>query len=190
MRFLTTGEVADALHVTIPTIKRWIREGHLKAFRTAGGHHRISETEVARFQGSHSMPTPSDQPIRVLVVDDDAKHREVLVEALRLDPRYKVDVAVDGYEGLIKVGTFRPALLILDLRMPGLDGYHVCRTVKEDPLMADTKIIAITGFVDEGARERILEAGADGFLPKPIGLAILLSEVERVLGPTSLGAPR
>jgi excisionase family DNA binding protein len=181
MRFLTTGEVAAALHVTIPTIKRWIREGRLNAVRTAGGHHRIAEDELTRFQVSHRIPAPVEEPIRVLVVDDDAKLREVLMETLALDPRYRVEMAADGYEGLIKVGTVRPHVLVLDIRMPGLDGYQVCRQIKGDPLTSETKILAITGFADAPARELMFEAGADAFLEKPFALETLQAEVERLL---------
>lgn len=184
MRFLTTGEIASSLHVTIPTVKRWIREGHLGAFRTAGGHYRVTEEEVARFQTAHRIPNESGGVFRILVVDDDEPLRQTIVEGLGLDPQYRVEAAADGYDGLIKVGTLKPHLLVLDLRMPGLDGFQVCRRVKDDP-DAHTGILAITGYVDGGTRERILEAGADGFLAKPFELAALHSEVARLLGTTS-----
>jgi excisionase family DNA binding protein len=180
MRFLTTGAAAEALQVSIPTIKRWVREGHLKAFRTAGGHFRISEEELQRFKEKQQMPSAAQGRTRVLVVDDDPKLRETLMEILELDPTYEVEVAGDGYDGLIKVGTFRPHVLVLDLRMPGLDGFQVCRRVKADPVTSSTQILAITGFVEGDARARILEAGADAFLEKPLQLAVVHAEVARL----------
>lgn len=62
MRFLTTGQVAASCQVTIPTVKRWIRDGHLAAFQTAGGHYRVTEEEFRRFQDAHRMPVdaPTD----------------------------------------------------------------------------------------------------------------------------------
>lgn len=181
--FLTTGEVAAALHVTIPTVKRWVREGHLTSFRTAGGHHRIAGDEVARFQAARHIPPAADEPRRVLVVDDDPKLREVIAEALALDSRYRLETAGDGYEGLIKLGNFRPHLLILDVRMPRLDGYEVCRIVKDDPVTHATRILAMTGYDGDGtAQQRLLAAGASGYLEKPVVMPRLLSEVERLLG--------
>lgn len=181
MRFLTTGEVAAACQVTIPTVKRWITEGHLAAFRTAGGHYRITDEEFRRFQTAYSIPVPTDGQSRVLIIDDDPALLEWMVEALTLDQNYKLETATDGYEGLIKVGTFRPHLLILDLRMPGLDGFQVCRKVKADPVTHSAKILAITAYPEGEAREQIMQAGADGFLEKPFELAALKAEVARLV---------
>jgi excisionase family DNA binding protein len=188
MRFLTTGQIAGSCQVTIPTVKRWIREGHLSAFQTAGGHFRITEDEFRRFQGVHRIPVETngadvEAPPKILIVDDDAALLETLWEALAWDGRYKVEVAHDGYEGLIKVGSFAPNLLILDVRMPGLNGFQVCRRVKADPATRDTRILAITGHGGQHTREQILEAGADGFLDKPIRLDDLQAEVARLLVP-------
>ncbi len=182
MTFMTTGQVASACQVTIPTVKRWIKQGHIAAFQTAGRHYRVPENEFERFQSTYHIPKIADGPVRILIVDDDQKLLDTLVEALDWDKGYKVESAQDGYEGLIKVGTYRPHLLILDLRMPGLDGFHVCRKVKSDPVTSSTKILAMTGYSDQQARERILQAGADAFMEKPIRLPQLQAEVSRLVG--------
>ncbi len=186
MRFLTTGQIASSCQVTIPTVKRWIREGHLTAFQTAGGHFRVTEEEFRRFQDALRMPvertgTEAEALPKILVIDDDAALLDTLWEALTLDGRYKVEVAQDGYEGLIKVGSFAPNLLVLDIRMPGLNGFQVCRRVKGDPATRDIRILAITGHSVHHTREQILEAGADGFLEKPVRLDDLQAEVARLI---------
>ena len=188
MRFLTTGQIAAACQVTIPTVKRWIREGHLSAFQTAGGHFRVTEEEFRRFQEAHRIPVDRPAPEiealpKILIVDDDVSLVDTLWEALSWEGRYKVEVAQDGYEGLIKVGSFAPRLLVLDIRMPGLNGFQVCRRVKADPATRGTRILAITGHGGQHTREQILEAGADGFLEKPISLDNLHREVARLIGP-------
>ena len=190
MRFLTTGQIASSCQVTIPTVKRWIREGHLTAFQTAGGHFRVTEEEFRRFQDAHRMPvertgTEAEALPKILIVDDDAALLDTLLEALSWDGRYKVEVAQDGYEGLIKVGSFNPNLLVLDIRMPGLNGFQVCRRVKADPATREIKILAITGHSVHHTREQILEAGADGFLEKPIQLDDLQAEVARLVAPAT-----
>jgi excisionase family DNA binding protein len=181
MRFLTTGQVASICQVSIPTVKRWIREGHLAAFQMAGGHHRVTDEEFRRFQTANRIPL---EGLRILIVDDDQQLLDVMAEALSSDQRYKIETAQDGYEGLIKVGTFHPHLLILDIRMPGLDGFQVCRKVKADPVIRSTKILAITAFSQEDAGEQILGAGADGFLKKPFELNELMAEVGRLVRAT------
>ncbi|MFQ5520179.1 MAG: response regulator [Candidatus Methylomirabilia bacterium] len=182
MRFLTTGEIAEVCQVTIPTVKRWIREGHLAAFRTAGGHYRVTDEELKRFQAAHRIPGATEGSPRILIVEDDAGFLAAMVEVLNLQQGYKVESAQDGYEGLIKVGTFQPHLVILDLRMPGLDGFQVCRRVKADPATHATKILAVTGYSEWDARQAILEAGADAFLEKPFDLRELAAQAARLLG--------
>ena len=179
MRFLTTGQIASSCQVTIPTVKRWIREGHLAAFKTAGGHFRVTDAELERFQSVLHMPATAvheEQSPRLLIVDDDARLLNTLAEILRLDPRYTVETAHDGYEGLMKVGTFRPHLLILDIFMPGLDGFHVCRAVKEDHLAGDV-------------RAQSFAAGADAFLEKPLQWSTLKIEVDRLVSEARSGSP-
>lgn len=180
--FLTTGEVAGAYGVSIPTVKRWIRDGRLRAIKTSGGHFHISRREFLRFRAAYAGAAVGEGPPRILVVDDEPTVRAALVEALGLEQGSKVEAAVDGYEGLVKVGTFRPHLLVLDLLMPGLDGFRVCQRVKADPVARATKILAITACRDEDVGRRILQAGADGFLLKPFQLSELRAEVARLLG--------
>ncbi|MBI2207059.1 MAG: response regulator [Candidatus Rokubacteria bacterium] len=181
MRFLTTGEVGELLQVSIPTVKRWIRDGHLKGFQTAGGHFRVTADDLERFRTSRQIPTTPDAETRVLIVDDDQQLRQTLLEVLSAEPTYRVEVAGDGYEGLIKVGAFRPHLLVLDIRMPGLDGFQVCKRVKADPVTKAMKILAITGYTEGTTRAQILQAGADGYLEKPLSLVVLQAEVARLL---------
>jgi len=190
MRFMTTGDVAAACQVTIPTVKRWIREGHLDAFQTAGGHYRITDEELDRFRAARNFPTPPparpDLP-RVLIVDDEASLVAMLSDTLTTLGRYEVEAALDGYEGLIKVGSFRPHVLILDLSMPGLDGFQVCRRVKADPALAATRILVLTGHAQADTSERVAEAGADGFLQKPASIAQLRAEVDRLIAASTQG---
>jgi excisionase family DNA binding protein len=188
MRFMTTGHVAAVCQVTIPTVKRWIREGHLVAFQTAGGHYRITEEELERFRSAWKMPVPgpaSDGPPKILVIDDDPLIVSMLDDFLTTDGRYKVEVAQDGYEGLIKVGSFRPDLVILDIRMPGLDGFQVCQRVKTNPGSRATRILVMTGHAEGDTAARIVKAGADVFLEKPVRLTRLQAELDRLLGASS-----
>jgi len=190
MRFMTTGRVAAAFQVTIPTVKRWIREGHLKAFQTAGGHYRITEQELEHFRAARNFPVipavPEELP-RVLVVDDDLPLLSMLSDALTLAGRYKVEVARDGYEGLIRVGSYRPHVLILDIRMPGLDGFQVCRRIKADPASRPTRILVMTGHTHDDTEAQVMQAGADAFLAKPVQLTRLQAEVDRLIGRSSNG---
>lgn len=183
MRYLTTGQVAKACQVSIVTVKKWIEGKGLRAFRTPGGHFRVAADELQRFLVAHRFPSEHEEPPRILVVDDDPSVVEALIEAFRAAfPSSKLEGASDGYEGLIKVGMFRPHLLALDLRMPGLDGFEVCRRIRSDPATGETKILAVTAYPEESAGERALRCGADAFFAKPLALTELMAEARRLIG--------
>lgn len=183
IRFMTTGEIARSWQVTIPTVKRWIRAGHLRAVKTRGGRFRVTDEEFRKFEEQRHMPGGPDvrTPPRILVVDDDAPLLDALGEALTWGGRYEVELCRDGQEALGKVRSFAPHLLVVDVRMQGLTGFQVCRHVKADPAMRATRILAITGLGAPDTREHVLEAGADSFLAKPIRLDELEREVAALL---------
>lgn len=170
----TTFEAAKLCHVSPLSIINWVNAGRLPAFRTPGGHRRIRRDDLARFMRENSIPLPeelrdgSGRP-RVLVVDDEATIREIIAESLarRANP-YEVMTAADGFEAGRLVSTFRPDLVLLDLRMPGLDGFQVCRTIKADPETSSTIVIAMTGYHTPETEARIIECGALRCLSKPI----------------------
>jgi len=180
--YLTTGHVAKACEVSLVTVKKWIRLGKLRAFRTPGRHYRVTLEEFQRFRIEYGFPAEHEGPPGILVVDDEPEMVALVSDALRgIRPAPKLEAASDGYEGMLKVGTFRPHLLVLDLRMPGLDGFEVCRRIKADPATGGTKILAITAYPENSARERALQSGADAFLAKPFTLKALKAEVRRLL---------
>ncbi len=180
--FVTTGQAARHCQVSVPALRRWIQHGQLKAFKTPGGHLRIVGEEFQRFLREHGMPAYPTLPseARILVVDDEPDVVGLFMEFLAGDPRgFKLETATDGYEALIKVGAFRPSLLLLDILMPRVDGVEVCRRLKADPETRAIKILGITGHPD--SIPALLEAGADACLTKPVDLGRLRQEAERLL---------
>ena len=181
-RYLTTGDAAKACGVSLVAVKKWIRQGKLRAIRTPGGHFRIPADEFEQFRAEYRFGAGNHRRRRILVVDDEPDIVAIITETLRVDPRWEIAAAANGYDGLLRVGTFRPDLLVLDLRMPRLDGLEVCRRVKSDDTTRAVKILAISGFGGEGARDEALGAGADAFLAKPFFTRQLDQEVRRLLG--------
>ena len=76
--------------------------------------------------------------------------------------------------------SFKPGLILLDLYMPGIDGFEVCRKVKENPATAHIKILAVTGYANDENRERVMGAGADDYLAKPVSGTTLIEHVENL----------
>ena len=134
----------------------------------------------------NGMPFPDELKegsgrFRVLVVDDEAGIRDVLAEHLvtRANP-YEAMTAADGFAAGRLVATFRPDVVVLDLKMPGLDGFQMCRTIKADPESSNTTVIAMTGYFSPETEARILECGALRCFPKPLEPSTLSSFIDSV----------
>jgi len=121
---------------------------------------------------------------KVLVADDKDTGRE-LVRTVLEDCDYEVFEAGDGMEALERAREIRPDLIILDLHMPRLDGFDVIKELRRDESFANTPVMALTASAMMGDRERALAAGFTGYIAKPIRLATLRSEVERLLEKSS-----
>jgi DNA-binding response OmpR family regulator len=118
---------------------------------------------------------------RVLIVDDEA-NIVLSLEFLLVRQGYEVAVARSGEEALDMAARAAPDLVVLDLMLPGIDGYEVCRRLREAPATAATKIVLLTARGREAERVRGLEEGADVYLTKPFSTRELIEIVARSLG--------
>src|SRR5579862_7487419 len=116
---------------------------------------------------------------KILIAEDNAVNRELLCEILTGE--YQVVEAADGQEAVAKVEETRPDLVLLDINMQVLDGFAVLQRLRENPDFAELPVIAVTAYAMKFDRERILSAGFDGYVSKPISAAALLGEVEALL---------
>ena len=179
-RVHTTGYVAAACQVSVVAVKKWIAQGKLRAIRTPGGHYRIAADELERFRNEYRFPGRGTTPGRVLVVDDEPEIAALIRDSIGDSAQWEIDAASEGYDGLLKVGTFRPDVLVLDLKMPHMDGFEVCRRVKSNPATRSISILAITGDAAPAVAERALRSGADAFLAKPFRIADLQQHLDRL----------
>lgn len=118
---------------------------------------------------------------KILAVEDSRFLLKALVYVLE-KAGYEVHTASDGEEALRKAREERPALILLDAVIPKKDGYEVCREIKGDPALGETRVIMVTGRDQEADRQRALEAGADGHIPKPYNSAQIPKQVKELLG--------
>src|SRR2546422_11019155 len=117
---------------------------------------------------------------RILVAEDDPDNRCIVVKVLTLDGHETLEAA-DGESALALARRERPDLIVMDLAMPGMDGWEASRRLKADPQTADIPIIALTAFAMRGDEERAREAGCDGYLPKPCRPQTIRETVRRFL---------
>jgi CheY-like chemotaxis protein len=116
----------------------------------------------------------------VLVVDDNAQNLELLVAYLE-DLGCKVRTAIDGVDALEKVKEAVPDLILLDIMMPRMSGFEVCRKLKSDPATRDVPIIMVTALNELGDIERGVDCGTDDFITKPVNRLELLTRVKSLL---------
>ena len=186
---LTTGEIAEHCHVTDRAVLKWIDEGRLKAYRTPGNHSRVSVEDFIAFLKVYGMPVPSvfqdisDPQKRILIVDDDREMVSAMRRTLHAQQKYVIDVAFDGFSAGQKFAEFKPDLILLDLRMPGMDGYELCTRLRKEGVAGgrDVKIIVVSGALDMDSVERFMKAGANDYLTKPFRNEFLVLKVSRFL---------
>ena len=118
---------------------------------------------------------------KILIADDTANGRE-LVKTVLENSGYEVFEAKDGLEALASARQLHPDLIILDLHMPGLDGFGVIETLRKESAFEKTPVMALTASAMMGDKERAMALGFTGYVTKPIRLAALRSEVTRLLG--------
>ena len=118
---------------------------------------------------------------RILIAEDNPTNRELLRELLEIRG-YTVEEACDGREALAMVDQALPDILLLDIGMPGLDGFAVVRTIRENPRFVSLPVVAVTAYAMQGDREKIISSGFDGYLSKPVDSASLVDELKRLLG--------
>jgi len=177
----STFAIAKMLHVDPGSVANWVDQGLLRAHRTPGGHRRITADALLQFLREHQMPIPealSPGPVRVLIVDDEPAITSLIARAIKgSQPAYEVAEAHDGFKAGTMLATLRPDVVILDLKMPGIDGYEVCKLIKSDGATKHIHVLAMTAFPTEENQEKIIGCGAKVCMSKPLDLELLMTEL-------------
>jgi excisionase family DNA binding protein len=191
--FLTTEEVLEYLQVNLRTVYRLIKAGKIPAVRV-GRQWRFRKRDIDAWLDSQrprgaarvtsvapspARPNPTTARPRVIVVDDEASIRDLLAKTLAL-AEYDVDVAPDGRSALERMRLYPYDLLIVDLKMPGMDGLAVIREAKR--YKADLPVIIITGYSTESSAIEAVNLGVAGYLTKPFRVPQVLAAAAKALG--------
>ena len=156
-RSYTTIDVAKRLGVSLQTVQRWVDAGHLKAWKTLGGHRRIDaasaellfkeqEDRIGPMEKSGAEPA-GPGPISVVVVDDDPLDRKLMVMLVQQAlPEAVVEAAASGFQGLVVIGRTAPQIVITDIHMPQMDGFEMIRTLLEDVAARPRTVIAVSAL--------------------------------------------
>ncbi|MCK5580169.1 MAG: response regulator [Candidatus Omnitrophica bacterium] len=186
---LTTYEIARYCDVNPRTVTQWISDGKIRAYRTPGNHSRVKRQDFLEFLKEYNIPIPKEfvlkdiqnEKKRILIVDDDENMALSIERTLKIGKEYQLETAFDGFDAGRKVAEFKPDLVILDIKMPGMDGYEVTQRIKKMPQLFNTKIIAISAFFDQDGKNKILSLGANVCLDKPFNKEELLRKIKEIL---------
>jgi len=187
MDVLTVSDASKLCGVSLKTITNWIEQGHIKAHKTVGGHRRILREDLYRFMKEHGIPLPQGEKDKgrkkILIVDDDKIIVQTLVLAFEEDEHgYEVISSADGFEAGMQVEHFKPDIVILDIMMPDINGYEVCKRIKSNPETQHTKVIVLSAYLEEESFRKMKAFGADACFSKPLPLSDLKKEVAKLLG--------
>jgi len=180
---LSIPEAAKLSAVSRWTIWKYVRSGELRASRTPGGHFRVHRDDLETFMREKGMYPASSgiiQDKKVLIVDDEPAI-QVLYKKILSRFGYQMEIASNGFEAGTKIFQFRPDLVILDLVMPGMDGFEICSKIKGGADTSHIRVLIITGHDTEENKNRIMAAGADDYLVKPVNMTVLQDRVEHLL---------
>jgi excisionase family DNA binding protein len=187
--YCTTREAAEMLGVSLRTVQLWAESGLIEAWKTEGGHRRISRASVQRLLLGGNYPLPKlavpeqrFERLKVLVVEDDSvllKLYKTVIASWNLP--IDLITAGNGVEGLIRVGRDTPDLMITDLSMPGMDGFELIRSLATSSFREGMEIVAVTGLdAAEVVARGGLPEGVRQF-PKPVPFAELRAIVAGML---------
>lgn len=184
-RFLTTAEVADYVGVSARTVSNWIRDGHVRAYRTPGGHARVADEDLQRFlqeRGIRPIPTPlpgvreqsaGARRKRVLFIDDDENLLEIVREVLDANG-FEVQGARHGFLAGYLIAHFQPHVIVLDIMMPGLDGFEVLSLLHKRPEARQMPVVACTSMRGPEIEAKVRDAGFAAFVRKPLDFRALV----------------
>lgn len=191
--FCTTREAAQILGVSLRTAQLWTESGLLEAWKTTGGHRRISRQSVERLLARPGKTAPPataagksppaakrSGPLSILVVEDEEDLRrvyEIVLSRWPMQPR--VMSVADGYAALVRIGIDRPDMVITDLHMPGMNGFEMIRSLRAQPELADMQIVVVTGLDANDIDDRGGVPADIPVLPKPIPFEQLREIAER-----------
>jgi len=173
----TTHDISRLLQVDPSTVSKWIDRGILLAFRTPGGHRRVRGGDLRSFLIAHQMPLPDELgsgAVKILVVDDEKPVLDGMRRSFKSHPEVELTTTSSGVEALLLLAELKPHGMLIDLNMPDMDGFEVCRRIRARKPLEGVRLITMTGRHSPELVEQSLKAGAIACLPKPVEVETLL----------------
>jgi two-component system, OmpR family, response regulator len=185
-------EVANICGVVNQTAINWINNGYLKAFKTPGGQYRVYPDDLVDFMSGRNMHIPMKllsactnrtayNSGTILIIDDDKTFNTLIASFVcGKFPSLEVIQAYDGFEAGVQISSKQPRCIILDLDLPGVDGFEVCRKINENREYGKPAVIVVTALPGTEDEKKIESLGIVKFFRKPLKLDELGSVIDAV----------
>lgn len=182
VKYFSALEVANICGVVNQTVINWIKAGYLKAYMTPGGQFRVSPEDLEEFLCSRGVdlppelssvlkPSTATRGKSLIIVDDDKVLNSLIKKYIEKNfPSIKVFQAFDGFEAGSLMAKEKPGLVLLDLDLPGVDGFSLCKKIKRDVMFKNPFIVVITALKDVDLAEKVSDLGSNYFLTKPLNM--------------------
>jgi len=178
--YCTTREAAEMLGISLRTAQLWVESGILSAWKTDGGHRRISRESIKRLleetpQREGSFGNQRHNRFTILVVEDEPDLLRVYeMNMLQWPMKPRVITARDGYQALVLLGSERPDMMVTDLKMPNVDGFHMLNAISTMPEASGTAIVVVSGLDKTAIASQGGIPDSIPVLPKPIPFSELI----------------
>lgn len=189
-QLLKTNDAAKYLGVSRSSLTNWIKQGLIGGGATPGGHYRFRVEELNEFakkrgltitQPQSNSDPQTEQIHKLLVIDDDEAFREFVHDALDVFANFELKNAEDGMKGALLLGSWKPSLVILDIRMPHMDGIELLKLMRENPDLAGTRVIVASAHLSPELTAQLEELEADAILEKPVHLVKFVASVQKLV---------
>lgn len=183
-REFALGQITRILNVSRSTVLTWIKDGRIKAFQLPGGSNRITRENLIGFMNRCDIPLNAIADgikTRVLIAESDKRTLKRLKKALIEEGNFRVRMAPAALQIGTIVKDFQPDIVILDIRLEDIKLDNICKKLRHNPELSETKIIATSKTISAKKGKELLKQGFDGYLRKPFKVDEVVAEIERLL---------
>ena len=180
----TTFEIARLCKVDITTVINWIDNGKLLAYKTPGGHRRVRRHDFLKFLKAYELPVPRGIGTNhsILLIASHSLRNAIRKNIEDNWPEVEISETDDGFLAGKLLGEKQPVLVIFENELSGIDGLQVCRLIKSDRRLKNTKILVLAARRMQHDTELLIEAGADECIPsKPFSVGAVMRQIEKLL---------
>lgn len=179
---LTISDISKICCLPETTVTEWIRTGKLPCLIGSNGDLRVQLMDLVRLLQLLRIRIPEElcveHPLKILIVDDEPSMRRLLrLNLIGQFPGVSIEESAEGFHAGWRAHDFVPDVMLLDIRMPGMDGFDVCRLLRAKEELKNTRIIVVSGLRDKEVQQKAMSLGANDFIAKPFDLKTLKEKI-------------